>query len=55
MCYERYLRRRREEDDESREIWREFDRTTPISDLQAEEDTEPEVAQSEPTETAAER
>jgi len=55
MCYERYLRRRREEDDESREIWREFDRTTPISDPQAEEDTESELAQSEPTETAAER
>jgi hypothetical protein len=56
MCYdERYLRRRREADEESRAIWREFDRTTPISDPQAEEVDEPKLAQSEPTETAAER
>ena len=29
MCYERYLRRRQEAD-ESREMWRDFDRTQPV-------------------------
>jgi len=32
MCYERYLRRRRAEDEESRELWQDFDRTRPIAD-----------------------
>ncbi len=42
MCYERYLRRRQEAD-ESREIWRDFARTTPIREPEPpEEATEPE-------------
>jgi hypothetical protein len=31
MCYERHLRRRREED-ESREIWHDFEQTRPVAD-----------------------
>jgi hypothetical protein len=55
MCYERYLRRRRQEDEESRAIWWEFERTTPISDPEPPEVTEPELTDPEPTETLAER
>jgi hypothetical protein len=55
MCHERYLRRRREDAEESRAMWWEFDRTTPISDPQAEEVAEPELTQPERAETAAER
>jgi hypothetical protein len=43
MCYERYLRRRREAD-ESREIWRDFSETRPIDDPEPPEVTEPERA-----------
>jgi hypothetical protein len=32
MCYERNLRRRREEDEESRELWRDFERTRSVAD-----------------------
>ena len=32
MCYERYLRRRREEADESRELWQDFERTRPVAE-----------------------
>jgi hypothetical protein len=43
MCYEKYLfRRHRREDEESREIWQEFDRTTPISEPEPPEVEEPE-------------
>jgi hypothetical protein len=42
MCYERYLRRRREAD-ESWEMWRDFERTRAVSDPeQREEASEPE-------------
>jgi hypothetical protein len=43
MCHERYWRRRRrEEADESREIWADFDRARLIADLeQPQEVTEP--------------
>jgi hypothetical protein len=41
MCYERYLRRRRE-DEESRAIWQDFERTTPISEPEPAEVEEPE-------------
>ena len=56
MCFERYERRRREAD-ESRAIWRDFDRTTPISDPEPREVTEPEVPEAEPAEelTASEK
>jgi hypothetical protein len=50
MCYERYERRRRREADESRAMWHDFDRTTPISDPEPREVTEPEVAEAEPAE-----
>jgi hypothetical protein len=46
MCWEYYERRRRE-DEESRALWRDFERTTPISDPEPREATEPEVAESE--------
>jgi hypothetical protein len=32
MCYERYLRRRVEEAEESREIWKDFERTQPVAE-----------------------
>jgi hypothetical protein len=59
MCYERYLRRRCHEDEESREIWQEFQRTTPISDPEPPEVgepelTEPELTEPEPAATTAE-
>jgi hypothetical protein len=41
MCHERYLRRRRE-DEESRAIWQDFERTTPISEPKPREAEEPE-------------
>jgi hypothetical protein len=44
MCYERYLRRRREAD-ESREIWRDFVEARPIDDPEPREVTEPERAE----------
>ena len=44
MCYERHLRRRREED-ESREIWHDFEQTRPVADP----DRPPEVTEPEPT------
>jgi hypothetical protein len=49
MCYERYLRRR-QEDEESRAIWQDFDRTRPISepepgDVEEAEASEPERAE----------
>jgi hypothetical protein len=49
MCYDRYTRRRREEA-ESRGIWQDFDRTTPISEPESPEVAEPEVAEPEVTE-----
>jgi hypothetical protein len=47
MCYERHLRRRREAD-ESRGIWQEFDRTTPVSEPPPPEVAEPEATDPEP-------
>jgi hypothetical protein len=57
MCYDRYLRRRRDEEEEaeSRAIWQEFDRTTPISDAEPSEATEPEPAEPERAAAASER
>jgi hypothetical protein len=56
MCYERYLRRRREED-ESRELWRDFERTQFVSDPEPPAQvTEPERAEArEEVATTAER
>jgi hypothetical protein len=56
MCYERYLRRR-QEDDESRAIWRDFERTTPISEPEPREAPEAERSEPERAEdlTASER
>jgi hypothetical protein len=56
MCYDRYLRRRRE-DEESREVWREFERTTPISEPEPKDAKEPEREEPERAEelTATER
>jgi hypothetical protein len=53
MCYDRYLRRRRQDDEESRAIWQDFERATLISDPQPPEVVEPETtAEREPAETA---
>jgi hypothetical protein len=49
MCYERHLRRRREED-ESREIWHDFEQTRPVADP----DRPPEVTEPEPTDVREE-
>jgi hypothetical protein len=56
MCYERYLRRR-QEDEESNAIWQDFERTRPISDPEPREVDEPEPAEPERGEdlTASER
>ena len=32
MCHERFLRRRRREVEESRELWEDFERTQPVVD-----------------------
>lgn len=51
MCYERlWWRRRREEADESQEIWADFDRARLIADLR----DEPEVTEPERTEVREE-
>jgi hypothetical protein len=57
MCYDRYLRRRRheEEREESRAIWEEFDRTTPISDPEPGEVDEPERTEPERATVTPER
>jgi hypothetical protein len=52
MCYDRYMRRHRRETEESRGIWHEFDQTTPISDPEPPEVTEPDVTEPERAETA---
>lgn len=52
MCYERYTRRRRQEAEQSREIWHEFESTTPISDPAPPEVREPEVTEPERAEQA---
>jgi hypothetical protein len=46
MCHERDWRRLRKDADESHELWRDFERTTPVTDPQPPE----EVRESEPTE-----
>ena len=45
MCYERYLRRRREAE-ESQGMWQDFERTRPIADPEP----PPDVTEPEPTE-----
>ena len=55
MCYERYRWRRLGEDEESREIWEEFERMTPISEPEAREVTEPEPAEPERAKVISER
>ena len=56
MCYERYERRRREAE-ESRAIWRDFERTTPISEPEPRDVEEPERPEPERAEelTSSER
>ena len=49
MCYERYLRRRREAD-ESQEMWHDFEQTRPV----AEPDEPPKVTEPEHTEAQEE-
>jgi hypothetical protein len=49
MCYERYLRRRRETD-ESREMWNDFEQTRPA----ANPDASPELTKPERTEAQQE-
>ena len=49
MCYERYLRRRREAD-ESQSVWQEFERTRPIADPEP----APDVTAPEPSEASEE-
>ena len=45
MCYERYLRRRQEAE-ESREVWQDFERTQPVGDAPTPEAAaEPETAE----------
>ena len=38
MCYDRLLRRRIEERDESRRMWEDFERTQPLSDPEVTEE-----------------
>ena len=55
MCYERWERRRREAD-ESREMWRDFSRTTPVREPEPpDEVTEREPTEARETVTAPER
>jgi hypothetical protein len=55
MCYERYLRRRREAD-ESREIWQDFERTRPVGDPEPREEvTDPEPTEARETTGVTER
>ena len=53
MCYEPYLRRLCQEAEESRAIWQEFDRTTPISDPEPRDIPEAEPTERERAETLA--
>ena len=43
MCHEHFLRRRRREADESRELWEDFERTQPIVDPEP----QPEVSEAD--------
>jgi hypothetical protein len=52
MCHERYWRQRRHQDAESRGIWQEFDRTTPIAEPEPPEVADPEVTEPERAEEA---
>jgi hypothetical protein len=55
MCHEYYLRRRREAD-ESQEVWRDFERTRPVSDPEPTvEVTEPEPAEAREAVVTSER
>ena len=56
MCHERYRRHRRQ-DEESRAIWQDFERTTPISEPEPREEPEPERTEPERADdlTASER
>jgi hypothetical protein len=56
MCHERWLRGRFEEREASRQMWEEFDQTTPLSEPQTpEEDKEVRLEEREPTPLATER
>jgi len=56
MCHELFWRRRREEADESQELWADFDRVRLISDREVPpEVTEPERAEAHEELTPAER
>jgi hypothetical protein len=48
MCHSKWLRRRDEERDASRELWDEFEQTRPLSDPEPADDEEPEVALEHP-------
>jgi hypothetical protein len=55
MCHERYERRRRAAE-ESREMWRDFARTTPVRDPEPpDEVTEPEPTEAREAVTSPER
>lgn len=47
MCYDRYIRRHRDEEAESRRVWQDFERATFVSDPKVPEVEEPEVAEPE--------
>jgi hypothetical protein len=56
MCYERWMRRRDREAEESRDVWRDFERTTPIADPDVPaERTEPEPAEAREEVATADR
>lgn len=51
MCYDRYARRRREEEVESKRIWEAFEwTTTPVSEREPQEVDDPKVDEPEPAE-----
>jgi hypothetical protein len=56
MCYERWMRRRDREAEESRDVWRDFERTTPIADAdRPAEPAEPTTAEAREEVVSAER
>jgi hypothetical protein len=50
MCHE-YMWSRRRADEQARDLWRDFDRTSPVAD-DAREDRAPEPTRSDPSEEA---
>ena len=56
MCHEHYLRRRRQEAEESRKLWEDFERTEPVADAeQPAEAAEPERSRAREEITPSER